>query len=98
MNTTIKAEAGEYWCPDCGEKRASDYQEVAEKCGQRGRGIWLCPECAADLIEVEHPVEVCPLCGDMLTGSVPTSDQGAAVECPEHGDMTIQVFRSRTQP
>lgn len=86
------AEQGEYWCPSCREKKADDYQEVAETCGERGRQIWLCPNCAQDLVRVTDPISACPYCGGDVLKSVPVSESRTEIECSEHGELSLQIF------
>lgn len=81
--------AGEYWCPDCGERRAKNYQEVAEKCGQRGRQTWLCPECASDLVEIERAPVFCPFCKTPLSWSTPINSREIEAKCQKHGRVVI---------
>lgn len=89
----MKAEEGEYWCPNCHEKVADDYQEMTEKCGYRGRRIWLCPTCHHDIVRVDNPVVMCPFCDRDLVHSIPdTGETGHIIECPEHGQMHIDIF------
>lgn len=89
----MNAKQGEYWCPDCHKKVADNYQQVAEKCGRRGREIWQCPTCAQDLVLVDTPIVMCPYCDRELVHSIPDSSNGYIIECPKHGQMRIDIFK-----